>query len=129
MFFCQTLCGCPSFRIDRVNDGTDVKPLPQEFSVGKTTLTDVLSIYGAPSDVVDLKGQFAIHYQRAFYRGGQLSLSFPLRDVIKVSPSFEAAGNLQRYDEAVFIFTPDGILSKMVHEKGTDRPLWDTYWK
>jgi hypothetical protein len=113
--FNRILCGCPSFRIDRINDGSEVKPLPQAFVVGKTTLADVLSSYGAPADIIDMKGHFALHYQRIFYRGGQISLSLPLKDIIKVSPAFDVAGNLQRYDSAVFIFTPEGILSKMIY--------------
>ena len=129
LLLCQILCGCPSFRIDRITDGAEVKPLPQEFAVGKTTLADVLNSYGAPSDLVDMKGLFSIHYQRTFYRGGQFSLGIPLNDLLKMSPSFDTTGNLTRYDEAVFIFTPDGILSNMMYEKGTDHPLWKTYWQ
>ncbi|MDQ5986558.1 MAG: hypothetical protein CSYNP_02288 [Syntrophus sp. SKADARSKE-3] len=126
---CLVLGGCPSLRIEKVNDGPKIKAPPQTFIVGKTTLFDVLRVYGAPADVVDMKGHFALYYQRSFYRGGQLSISIPLSDVIKVSPSFNAAGNLLRYDTAVFIFTPDGTLSAMAHAKDSDHPLWGTYWK
>jgi len=129
LFLCQILGGCPSFRIDRINDGEVIKPLPQELAVGKTTLADVLSFYGAPSDIMDMQGHFSLHYQRTFYRGGQFSLGIPLSDVFKISPTFDAAGNLKRYDEAIFIFTPNGILSKMAYEKGSDYPLWKTYWQ
>ena len=125
----QILCGCVSFRIEKVNDGAEVQPLPQEFVVGKTTLTDVLGSYGAPADIVDLRGHFALHYQRAFYRGGNLSVGIPLTDVLRVSPTLDATGNLQRYDSAVFVFTPEGVLSEMTYEKGTSHPLWNTYWK
>lgn len=126
---CLSLGGCLSLRIDKVNDGAEVKPLPQEFAVGKTTLADILASYGAPANIVDMKDHFALHYQRSFYRGGQLSLSIPLSDVLKTSPKLDAAGNLLRYDAAVFILTPDGILSEMTYENGIARPLWDTYWK
>jgi len=129
LLICQILCGCPTVRIEKVNDGADVKPLPQEFAIGKTTLADVLDFYGAPFDVVDMKGYFAISYLRTFYRGAQLSLSIPLNDVIRVSPAFDAAGNLSRYDAAVFIFTPEGVLSGVSYEEGTAHPLWNTYWK
>jgi hypothetical protein len=125
----QILYGCITFRIEKVNDGADVQPLPQEFVVGKTTLTDVLASYGAPADIVDMKGHFALHYQRAFYRGGNLSLGLPLTDVLKVSPTLDATGNLQRYDSAVFVFTPEGVLSEMNYAGGTSHPFWDTYWK
>jgi len=125
----QILYGCVSFRIDMVNNGADVQPLPQEFVVGKTTLTDVLVSYGAPADIVDMRGHFALHYQRTFYRGGQFSLGIPLSDVLKASPMLDATGYLQRHDSAVFIFTPEGVLSEMTYEKGTSKPLWNTYWK
>ena len=126
---CLILGGCLSLRIDKVTDGAEVKPLPQEFAIGKTTLADILASYVAPADIVDMKGHFALHYQRSFYRGGQLSLSIPLSDVLKTSPKLDATGNLLRYDAAVFIFTPDGVLSEMTYENGIARPLWDTYWK
>jgi len=125
----QILCGCITFRIDKVNDGADVQPLPQEFVVGKTTLTDVLASYGAPAEIAEMTGHFALHYQRAFYRGGNLSLGIPLSDVLRVSPTLDATGNLQRYDSAVFVFTLDGVLSEMNYAKGTSHPLWGTYWK
>jgi len=123
------LGGCLSLRIDKVTDGAEVKPLPQEFAVGKTTLADILASYGAPSDIVDMKGHFALHYQRSFYRGGQLSLSIPMSDVLKTSPKLDATGNLLRYDAAVFILTPEGVLSEMTYVNGIARPLWNTYWK
>ena len=129
LMLCQIFGGCLSLRIDKVTKGSEVKPLPQEFAIGKTTLTDVLISYGAPVDIVDMKGHFALHYERTFYRGVHLSLGIPLSDTLKASPKLDAAGNLIRYDTAVFIFTPEGILSGMSYEKGTDRPLWGTYWQ
>jgi len=125
----QILSACISFRIEKVNNGADVQPLPQEFVVGKTTLTDVLASYGAPVGIVDMKGHFALHYQRVFYRGGNLSVGIPLTDVLRVSPTLNVTGNLQRYDSALFVFTLDGVLSEMSYAKGTSHPLWDTYWK
>jgi hypothetical protein len=129
LLVCQILCGCPSVRIEKIDKGADVKPPPQEFAVGRTTLAEVLNFYGAPFSVVDMKGYFAITYLRAFYRGAQLSLSIPLNEVVRMSPAFDAAGNLSRYDEAVFIFTSEGTLAGMSYEKGTAHPLWKTYWK
>jgi len=125
----QILCGCISFRIDKINDGADVHPLPQEFVVGKTTLREVLASYGAPVDIVEMTGHFALHYQRAFYRGGNFSVGIPLSDVLRVSPTLDTMGNLQRYDSAIFVFTLDGVLSEMNYVRGTSHPLWGTYWK
>jgi len=126
---CQTLCGCLTFRIEKVNDGQDIKPPPPEFAVGQTTLAEVLNLYGAPSEVREMRGHFALSYLRTFYRGANLSLSVPLNDVIKISPAFDATGNLRRYDAAVFIFTSEGVLSEVSYEKGIAHPLWKTYWK
>jgi hypothetical protein len=128
-FLLQSLYGCPSFRIQKVNDGADVPRPPQEFAIGKTTLADVLKTYGAPVGIADMEGSFSLVYQKILYRGGQFSIGVPLSDVLKIYPSFETAGNLQRYDSAVFVFTQEGVLSDMVYQKETDRPIWNTYWK
>jgi hypothetical protein len=89
---CLILGGCLSLRLDKVTDGAEVKPLPREFAVGKTTLADILATYGAPADIVDMKGHFALHYEQSFYRGGQLSLSIPLSDVLRASPQAGCGG-------------------------------------
>ena len=125
ILFCLGLCGC--LRIDKVVIDAEVKPPPQEFAVGRTTLADVLASYGAPAEILDMKGHFSIHYQRAFYRGAYFAVSIPLTNTFQAS--FNANGNLQRYDMAVFVFTPEGILSDMTYAKGTNHPLWSTYWK
>ncbi|MDD5169855.1 MAG: hypothetical protein PHN75_13615 [Syntrophales bacterium] len=127
--FGQILLGCVSLRIEKVRSGADVAPPPREFIIGKTMLADVLAFYGAPAEVVDMKGHFAMLYQKAYYRGGQLSAGIPLSDVLKSTPKLDAMGNLQRYDTAVFIFKSEGVLSEMSYVQGTNHPLWSTYWK
>jgi hypothetical protein len=121
--------GCVSLRVDRINDGADV-PLPApELKKGAAALTDVLARHGAPTDILDMRGKFALVYRRSYYRGGQISIGIPLSDVIKTGFNLEAAGNLMRHDLLVFVFTNDGVLEEMTYEKGSERPLWNTFWK
>jgi hypothetical protein len=126
-FLGQFLWGCISLQIEKFNDGADVPPPPDEFLAGKTSLQEVLSYYGAPTEIVHLKGAFALHYQRALYRGVDISIGLPLRDVL--NPKLDTRGNLFRYDTVVFIFTPEGVLKDLKYEKGTSRPLWSTFWE
>jgi hypothetical protein len=123
------LWGCISFRIEKIRDGADVPRLPEEFMVGKTTLSEVLSYYGAPAEIVNMKGHFALLYQKAIYRGGHFSIGIPLGDVAKVSPSLSSMGDLLRHDTVVFVFTNEGLLDNMKYEDGTNKPLWGTFWK
>jgi hypothetical protein len=128
LFIAQAVCGCVSLRIDKVQKGVDVLPPPDEFIRKKTSLDEVLSRYGAPADLVDMNGDVALHYRRALYRGMNVSIGIPLKDVLLPNPSMETAGNLLRYDAVVFIFTADGVLKDMTYEKGTGRSLWKDYW-
>ena len=123
------ISGCVSLRVDRISKGAEVPPPAPELKKGIATLTEVLARHGAPTDILDLQGKFALVYRRSYYRGGQISVGIPLSDVIKTSFNLEATGNLLRHDLLVFVFTPDGILEEVTYEKGTDRPLWNTFWK
>jgi hypothetical protein len=125
----QAILGCVSFHIDKINDGADIPPLPEEFKAGKTSLQEVLNGYGAPAEIVDMKGHFALHYQRTMDRAGHISIGIPVIEVFKAGPKLNARGNLLRHDAVVFVFTPEGLLEDMIYEKGTSRPLWDTFWK
>lgn len=129
LLIAQVILGCVSFRIEKIRDGADVSPPPAEFMVGKTTLSEVLSYYGAPAEIINLKGHFALHYQKAIYRGGHFSIGVPLSDVLKASPKLSGTGSLLRHDAIVFVFTPEGLLDDMKYENETSRPLWDTFWK
>jgi len=129
MFIGQLMGGCVSLQIAKFNDGADVPPPPDEFIAGKTSLQEVLSFYGAPTEIVPMKGLFALHYRRTLYRGANISIGIPLGDVWKLSPNWDARGNLSRYDTVVFVFTTEGLLNDWKYEKGTSRPLWNTFWK
>jgi len=128
LLLAHVLSGCVSLRIEKMQKGVDVLPPPVEFIQKKTLLEEVLAGYGAPTDLVDMNGDFALHYRRALYRGMRVSVGIPLKSVLLPNPSMEANGNLLRYDTAVFIFTADGVLKDMRYEKGTSRSLWEDYW-
>lgn len=129
LLLAQILSGCVSLRIEKMQEGVDVAPPPVEFIQKKTLLEEVLAGYGAPTDLVDMNGDFALHYRRALYRGMRVSMGIPLKSVLLPNPSMEANGNLLRYDTAVFIFSADGVLKDMKYEKGTSRSLWEDYWQ
>jgi len=124
----QAMSGCVSLQFEKVQDGADVLPPPVEFVQKKTSLEEILSYYGAPADLVDMKGDFALHYRRALSRGMNVSIGIPLRNALLPNPSIEADGSLLRYDTAVFIFTADGTLKDMKYENGTSRSWWEDYW-
>ena len=128
MLIAQAISGCVSLRIEKIQEGADVLPPPVEFIQKKTLLEEILSCYGAPTDLVDMNGDFALHYRRALYRGMKVSMGIPLKYALLPNPSMEATGNLLRYDTVVFIFTADGVLQDMKYEKGTSRSLWEDYW-
>jgi hypothetical protein len=123
----HAISGCVSLRIEKAQEGADVLPPPVEFAQKKTLLEEILFCYGAPTDFVDMNDDFALQYRRALYRGMKVSIGIPLKYALMPSPSMESAGNLLRYDTAVFIFTPDGVLKDMKYEKGTNRSLWEDY--
>jgi hypothetical protein len=122
--------GCVSLRFDRINKGADV-PMPSaDLKEGKATLADVLKHYGAPTDVVDMNGKFALLYKKSFYQGGQISIGIPLSDLLfQPNLRVEAAGNLMRHDLLALFFTPDGILSGTMYERGASQPFWESFWK
>lgn len=127
-FLAQAVSGCVSLQIEKTQEGVDILPPRGEFAPEKTSLDEILACYGAPAEVVDLNGDFALHYRRALARGASVSIGFPLKYTFLPNPSIKANGDLLRYDTAVFIFTADGVLKDMKYGKGTERPLWEDYW-
>jgi hypothetical protein len=129
LLIAQAISGCVSLQIDKIQEGVDVFPPSIEFLQKKTLLAEILSSYGAPTDLVEMNGDFALHYRRALYRGMNVSIGVPLKYTLLPSPSMKATGNLLRYDTVVFIFTDDGVLKDMKYDKGTGRSFWEDYWK
>lgn len=125
----QAVTGCVSLRIEKVQEGADLLPPRGEFMREKTSLGEILAYHGAPAEVVEMSGDFALHYRRALSRGMSFSIGLPLKYALLPNPSLRANGDLLRYDTAVFIFSQDGVLKDMQYEKGTQRPLWKDYWQ
>lgn len=123
--------GCVSMRFDRINNGSDVPAPAAHLKEGTATLAEVLSHYGAPTDIVDMDGKFALLYKKSFYQGGQLSIGVPMSDLLifQSSVKIEATGNLLRHDLLALFFTPDGILAGTMYERGASYPFWGSFWK
>jgi hypothetical protein len=126
-----TLSGCVSLRFDRINNGTDVPAPAAHLKEGTATLADALGHYGAPAQIVDMDGRFALIYKKSFYQGGQISIGVPLSDLIvfQTSVKFEATGNLLRHDLLALFFTSDGILVATMYERGASNPFWGSLLK
>jgi len=123
------LSGCVSLRLDRINNGSDVPAPAAHLKEGTATLAEALDHYGAPTDIVEMKGKFALLYRKSFYRGGQISIGIPLSDFfLKPSAKVEATGNLLRHDLLALFFTPDGILTGTMYERGASQPFWESFW-
>jgi hypothetical protein len=123
--------GCVSLRFDRINNGSDVPAPAAHLQEGTATLAEVLGHYGAPTDIVDMDGKFALLYKKFFYQGGQISIGIPLSDLLffQSSVKLEATGNLLRHDLLALFFTPDGILTETMYERGASHPFWGSFWK
>ena len=121
------LTGCVSLQLQKVREGGELAP-GDGIAVGRSSLQDVLSRCGAPDEVVDLDPEFALHYRRLLQRGLNVSVGVPLKQFWLPNPSLEGRGKLQRYDTAVLVFTPAGVLKDVRYEKATDRPLMSDYW-
>jgi hypothetical protein len=122
------ISGCISLRIDKIQEGVEIFPPADEFAKGTTSLEEILSYYGAPDDLVDMDGDFALHFRKALYRSINISLGIPLKNIALPNPSIATTGNLLRYDTVVFIFTADNVLKDIKFEKNTIRSLWEDYW-
>ena len=118
------LTGCVSYRFIRAMEGRLVPPIPEECQVGKTTLKEALETFGAPDQVVELEGKDVLIYRRSLLAQSGLSFGIPLTDILK--NSYNISGTLVRYDLLLLFFTPDGILTKIVVEKGSQHPYLKT---
>jgi hypothetical protein len=82
----------------------------------------VLSCYDAPDDIVNMTGEFALYFKRAFYRGINVSAGIPLKNILLPSPGVGATGNLLRYGAVVFVFTAEGVQKDMKYKKARTDP-------
>lgn len=118
--------GCMSFRVLRTVEGRDIVCPEGTFQAGKTTMTDVLSLLGAPDKLTELEGKNMLVYEKMVNHQNTLSIGVPIYDIRGPSLDLSAYGTLVRYDTLALFFTPDGILQDMVFEKGSSRPYLQT---
>ena len=120
------MTGCVSYRVIKAVEGRSLPDTPSEFRVGTTTLQEALQTFGAPDQVAELEGKDVLIYRRSLLSNSGLSFGIPLSDIWGPSFDFSAYGELVRYDVVVLSFTPDGILSEMVSERGSRYPYLKT---
>ena len=116
--------GCVSYRFIRATEGRPIPPISEECQEGKTTLQEALETLGAPDQVAELEGKDVLIYRRSLLAQSGLSFGIPLTDILR--NSYGISGTLVRYDLLLLFFTPDGILTKIVIEKGSQHPYLKT---
>jgi hypothetical protein len=116
--------GCVSYRFIRATEGRPIPPISEECQEGKTTLQEALETLGAPDQVAELEGKDVLIYRRSLLAQSGLSFGIPLTDILR--NSYGISGTLVRYDLLLLFFTPDGILTKIVVEKGSQHPYLKT---
>ena len=121
------LTNCITYRIEREINGVELQDPGDKFSIGLSTMGDVLSILGAPVDLLSIENHDLFIYRRSMLYENRLSLGLPVLDLpLGGSADVSAYGSLTRYDTLVFFFRPDGILDHMVFEKGSAKPYLRT---
>lgn len=119
--------GCLSYRYTRQITGGEIDDPGDIFTAGQTTLGDVLSVLGAPDDIVSLDRQDLLIYERSLSQENRFSLGIPVFDIMFGGGiDITASGELTRYDTLAFFFRPDGTLHHVVFEKGSSRPYLKT---
>lgn len=101
-------------------------PPDNALKTGKTTLGEVLSIYGAPDSLEELGGEDLLIYERTLYGNSGLAFGIPFGDLSFINPEISARGRLGRYDTLALFFTPDRILREIVYTKGSSYPYLKT---
>jgi len=125
-FIVSLITGCVSYRVIKAVEGRSVPTIFEEFLVGTTTLQEALQTLGAPDKVAELEGKDVLIYQQSLLSNSGLSFGIPFTDIWGPSFNFSAYGELVRYDLVFLSFTPDGILSEIVSEKGSRYPYLNT---
>ena len=120
------LAGCVSYRLIRGTEGRSIPPIYEQCQVETTTLREALETLGAPDQVAELEGKDVLIYRRSLLAQSGLSFGIPLTDIWMSSFDISAHGTLVRYDLLLLFFTPDGILTKIVIEKGSQHPYLKT---
>jgi hypothetical protein len=121
------LSGCLSYQYERKVVGVEISDPGDTYSLGKTTIGDVLLDLGAPQQVHSLDDSDLLVYQRSLYQESGLSLGLPALEVLAGgSIDISASGALTRYDTLTFWFNSQGTLEDVVFEKSSDKPYFKT---
>lgn len=123
------LPGCISYQFVRQLRGTEIMPPDNMLKAGRTTLGEVLSIYGAPDNLEELGGEDLLIYERALYGNSGLAFGIPFSDFSFINLEISARGSLGRYDTLALFFTPGGILREIVYTKGSSYPYLKTLFE
>jgi len=120
------LPGCISYQFVRQLRGAEVMPPDNTLHTGRTTLGEILSIYGAPDSLEELGGTDLLIYERTLHGNSGLAFGIPFSDLSFINPELSARGRLGRYDTLALFFTSDGILREIVYTKGSSYPYLKT---
>jgi len=118
--------GCVSYRFIKATEGRSIPPTSEQCQEGKTTLQEALETLGAPDQVAELEGKDVLIYRRSLLVQSGLSFGIPLADIFISSFDISARGTLVRYDLLLLFFTPEGILTEIVIERGSQHPYLKT---
>jgi hypothetical protein len=121
--------GCISYQFVRQLRGAEVMPPDSRLKAGRTTLSEVLSLYGAPEKIEALGDHDLLIYERTLYSNSGIAIGIPLGDFSLINPEISARGRLGRYDTLALFFTSDGILREMVYTKGSRYPYLKTLFE
>jgi len=123
------LPGCISYQFVRQIRGSEVMPPGDTLKAGSTTLSEVLSLYGAPDKIGALGDHDLLIYKRTLYSSSGLTFGIPFGNFSFVNPEISARGGLGRYDTLALFFTSDRILGEMVYTKGSRYPYLKTLFE
>ena len=122
-----SLSGCLSYQYERRVRGIEIEDPGDAYTLGNTSISDVLSSLGAPDEVYSFDNTDLLVYQRSLFQESGLSLGIPvLKMATAWSVDISATGALTRYDTLTFWFDSQGMLQDIVFEKASDRPYLKT---
>jgi hypothetical protein len=123
------LHGCISYELVRQVRGAEIMPPDNRLKPGRTTLSEVLSLYGAPDKIGALGDHNLLIYERTIYSNSGIALGIPLVDFPLINPEISAGGRLGRHDTLALFFTSDHILREMIYTKGSSYPYMKTLFE
>jgi hypothetical protein len=123
------LPGCISYEFVRHVRGAEVMPPDNALKTGTTSLSEVLSVYGAPDKIETYGAHDLLIYQRIIYGYSGFAFSIPFGDLSFINPEISASGGLGRYDTLALFFSSDGVLREMVYTKGSRYPYLKTLFE